>query len=429
MATLTYTVAYGDWSATVNLNYTTSYSYSTNKTTITFSDCTVAYSSRIGYESNSSTAITVTANDNSSSSGSATLKTTESGSGAHGGTVTYTATPNPTSITVTHSSSSGTKVINISAKTDMSVVPPGSSRVHPSGSGSTSATSATLTPCTITYNANGGSGAPSSQSGYVNVALTLSTTKPTRSSSSSNFTITGNANGGSANTSLKATKTISYSFKGWSTSKTATSASYSAGSSYTPTGNVTLYAVWGSNTSYSNNTLASLPAPTRSSTTADYSTVTCNLQGGKTGEGSSSDIALKSTKTTTYAFAGWGTSATSGVNLTSSSSYTAATTVYAQWTATTGSATSVTLPIVTKSGYNFSGWSTTSGLQEGEITTSTYTPTSTSVTLYACWNPSGMAHLYVNSEHVSALCWIYTNGEWYSCIPYMYSGGTWNICV
>ena len=52
-------------------------------------------------------------------------------------------------------------------------------------------------------------------------------------------------------------------------------------------------------------------------------------QGGKTSEGSSSDIVLKSTKTTTYAFAGWGTSATSGVNLTSSSSYAVATIVYA----------------------------------------------------------------------------------------------------
>lgn len=295
--------------------------------------------------------------------------------------------------------------------------------------GSESVNLTTLTPCTITYNANGGTGAPSPQSGYVNVALTLSSTKPTRSSSSSNFTITGNANGGSANTSVTATKTISYSFKGWSTSSTATSASYSAGGSYTPSGNVTLYAVWGSSTSYSNNTLASLPSPTKASTTEDYSIVTCKLQGGQDENGNSADIALTSTKTTTYSFTGWGTSSTSGVDLSSTSAYTSSATVYAQWASTIGDATSVTLPYVTKTGYELSGWSITEGLKEGEITTSTYTPTDTSVILYACWNPSGMGHLYVNSEHVSALCWIYTNGEWYLCIPYMYSGGKWNICV
>ncbi|MBR7042531.1 MAG: InlB B-repeat-containing protein, partial [Bacilli bacterium] len=78
---------------------------------------------------------------------------------------------------------------------------------------------------TINYNANGGSGAPSatsyiySTSGTVN----LSTTVPTR---------TG------------------YTFLGWSTSSTATSATYSAGGAYSKNiaGNVTLYAVWKANT-------------------------------------------------------------------------------------------------------------------------------------------------------------------------------------
>lgn len=35
-----------------------------------------------------------------------------------------------------------------------------------------------------------------------------------------------------------------YDFLGWSTSSTATTGSYAGGSSYTPSGNVTLYAVW-----------------------------------------------------------------------------------------------------------------------------------------------------------------------------------------
>ncbi|MBQ7048541.1 MAG: InlB B-repeat-containing protein, partial [Clostridia bacterium] len=70
---------------------------------------------------------------------------------------------------------------------------------------------------TVSYNANGGSGAPSSQTKYYNTTLTLSSTKPTR---------------------------IGYTFLGWSTSSTATSATYQAGSAFNTNANTTLYAVW-----------------------------------------------------------------------------------------------------------------------------------------------------------------------------------------
>lgn len=73
------------------------------------------------------------------------------------------------------------------------------------------------TSYTVSYNANGGSGAPSSQTKWKDQTLTLSSTKPTR---------TG------------------YTFLGWSTSSTATSATYSAGGSYTANSGATLYAVW-----------------------------------------------------------------------------------------------------------------------------------------------------------------------------------------
>lgn len=74
---------------------------------------------------------------------------------------------------------------------------------------------------TVTYNANGGSGAPSSQTKDYGTALTLSSTTPTR---------TG------------------YTFLGWSTSSTATSAAYTAGGTYSSESNATLYAVWKANT-------------------------------------------------------------------------------------------------------------------------------------------------------------------------------------
>ena len=70
---------------------------------------------------------------------------------------------------------------------------------------------------TISYNANGGSGAPKSQTKTYGKDLTLSSTKPTRTN---------------------------YNFEGWSTSSTATSATYRAGESYTDNKAATLYAVW-----------------------------------------------------------------------------------------------------------------------------------------------------------------------------------------
>ncbi len=75
----------------------------------------------------------------------------------------------------------------------------------------------TTSTYTVSYNANGGSGAPTSQNKYYGVNLTLSSTKPTK---------TG------------------YTFKGWSTSSTATSATWSAGGTYTNNASNTLYAVW-----------------------------------------------------------------------------------------------------------------------------------------------------------------------------------------
>ena len=70
---------------------------------------------------------------------------------------------------------------------------------------------------TVSYNANGGSGAPSSQTKNRGTTLTLSSTVPTRSG---------------------------YTFKGWGTSSTSTSASYQAGGSYSSDASITLYAVW-----------------------------------------------------------------------------------------------------------------------------------------------------------------------------------------
>ena len=148
------------------------------------------------------------------------------------------------------------------------------------------------TSYTVSYNANGGSGAPGSQTKWKDQTLTLSSTKPTR---------TG------------------YSFLGWSTSSSATTATYSAGGSYTANSAATLYAVWKANT---------------------Y-TVSYNANGGSGAPGSQTktygvDLILSSTKPTrtNYTFKGWGTSASATtVSYVAGAKYTknAAVTLYAIW--------------------------------------------------------------------------------------------------
>ena len=75
---------------------------------------------------------------------------------------------------------------------------------------------------TVQFYANGGSGGPSSITGGSGTSTTIPTTVPTKSGST---------------------------FVGWSTSPTASSAQYSAGSSYTLSNSGTLYAVWSKNQS------------------------------------------------------------------------------------------------------------------------------------------------------------------------------------
>ena len=156
----------------------------------------------------------------------------------------------------------------------------------------TSYTIPALASYTVTYNANGGSGAPGSQTKRYGKSLTLSSTKPARTGhtflgwatsstatsasvqpgatytsnasvtyyavwKANTYTVKYDANGGSGAPS-KQTKTYgktltlsstkptrtNYTFKGWGTSKSATTVKYAAGASYTANAAITLYAIW-----------------------------------------------------------------------------------------------------------------------------------------------------------------------------------------
>ena len=312
---------------------------------------------------------------------------------------------------------------------------------------------------TISYNANGGSGAPSSQKKYYGVSTTLSTTKPTRngytfkgwgtaststspsyqpggtytgnasrtlyavweSNAPKTYTVSYNANGGSGApatqtkthgvtltlSSTKPTRT-GYTFKGWSTSSTATAASYSAGGSYTGNASITLYAVW-AKTTYTVQYNANGGSGAPSAQTKTYG-VTLTLS------------TVKPTRSG-YTFAGWNVvqNATvamymAGGNYTSNSS----TTLYAIWqrnytvsyNANGGSGApasqtkiqdnALTLSSVkpTRSGYTFVGWATNSTATNATYAAGgTYTANA-SVTLYAVWqqNPPMLYTIYFDDN-------------------------------
>ena len=149
---------------------------------------------------------------------------------------------------------------------------------------------------TITYNANGGTGAPAAQTKTHDVALTLSSTKPTRANASAgSYTVTLNTNGGSVSTDkLTAARTTSYTFKNWNTAANGGGTSYNPGASYTANAAATLYAQWNSSTTTA---AVTLPTPTR----------------------------------TGYSFQGWATSASATDGSTGNYTPTGNVTLYAIW--------------------------------------------------------------------------------------------------
>ena len=224
---------------------------------------------------------------------------------------------------------------------------------------------------TVSYDANGGTGAPGRQTKTYGVTLTLTTIQPTRKN---------------------------YLFLGWSKDRNATSASYSAGGSYTDNADVTLYAVW----RYDPET---------------YS-IRYNANGGTGAPASQTKtygvpLTLSAVKPTRagYEFLGWATSRNATVSeYAPGERYTdeAGVTLYAVWryipktyevkydangggntparqTKTENVTLILTSTIPTRYGYTFRGWATTS-----TATTATYQAggsytANESVTLYAVW--------------------------------------------
>ena len=256
---------------------------------------------------------------------------------------------------------------------------------------------------TVAYDANGGAGAPSSQTKNYGSNLTLSSTKPTRAQTTANgYTLTFDGNTGTASkTSATATNTTTYTFTGWNTAKDGSGTSYSAGGTYSANAGATLYAQWSSSTSKG----AVTTATASKSDVTGTRTVNFNTQGGIC-----LTTSLTSSSTLKYTFNGWYTAKSGGTKRADGGvSYTptATETLYAQFTETGGTYSSITLPAVARDGYKFKGWSTdqnaTGGIMDGS-----YTP-SASETLYAIWEEVG-------TSGSSPDIYIKINGKWQKVI-------------
>ena len=114
---------------------------------------------------------------------------------------------------------------------------------------------------TVSYDGNGGIGEPSEQTKTEGEALTLTASSPTPPPTlEESYTVTLNANGGSViPDSLSAVKTTSYSFSSWNTAADGSGTSYTAGASYTADEDATLYAQWTASTQTES---VELPTPT-----------------------------------------------------------------------------------------------------------------------------------------------------------------------
>lgn len=224
---------------------------------------------------------------------------------------------------------------------------------------------------TVSYDANGGTGAPGRQTKTYGVTLTLTTIQPTRRN---------------------------YLFLGWSKDRNATSASYTAGGSYTDNSDVTLYAVWQYN--------------------PETYTIRYDANGGTGAPASQTKtygvpLTLSAVKPTRagYEFLGWSTDPTTMLtNYAPGERYTdeASVTLYAVWryipktyevkydvngggntpasqTKTEDVTLILTSTIPTWYGYTFKGWATSSSATSATYQAGGSYTANESVTLYAVW--------------------------------------------
>jgi len=211
----------------------------------------------------------------------------------------------------------------------------------------TSITIPALDTYEITYDANGGTGAPSKQTKTYGKAINLRTGVPTKEG---------------------------HKFLGWSTSKTATSASYQPGAEYKKNADLKLYAVWSE---------------------CDY-VLTLNANGGtmendsyglKYDSSDQSDLSANIPIKYGFKFLGWFTAAEGGVKV-----------------------------------YNESGLCT----NEGTYWKNNKYVYAGDLTLYAHWE---LTATLIVGDKKPAMPMVYVDGEWRKAYAHIYKNGKWNTGI
>lgn len=115
---------------------------------------------------------------------------------------------------------------------------------------------------TVSYDANGGTSTPSSHSVQYPGTLTLRSAISKANTSANGYNITYNANGGSGapGSQTSGSRTVTWPFSKWAAGSTSGS-QYSAGATYQPASNITMYAIWSKNESASSSWTCSSTIP------------------------------------------------------------------------------------------------------------------------------------------------------------------------
>lgn len=349
---------------TMTLSYSYTHSASNNKTSLTISGTIKSNnSSYTSYKSSSSNTVYVKYNNSSGTSVLSKSPTTAYDCRNLGSTQIFSYT-----VDVPHDTS-GNRVVYIYWSFDGL-----QSTWNPTGTVSGTVTFPQST-FTISYNANGGSGAPSSQTKTYGTALALSSTIPT---------YTG------------------YTFKGWGTSSTSTTVSYSAGSSYTTEASTTLYAVWTENVLtvnyYSNYATeafeGALNTVSKSKNvlvyTESYKYTKGNEYGLRDYSSSDSDHYLKRTgyKGTGY----YGSKPDGGTLLSETQSF-------------------------------------STGQELAEIFGLSLKTSNASLNIYPQWKAQNIAYKKINNEYTLCFVYVKVNGTWQPAITYVKNNGTYKQSI
>ena len=256
---------------------------------------------------------------------------------------------------------------------------------------------------TVTYNYNGATGGNSKSTDTATAAFNGWATSASGSKvyndkqSVKNLAASGTvdlyANWTLGTVTLPTPTRSGYTFDGWYTNSALTNSAGAAGAFYKPTANTTLYAKWTQNPTYTvtldptggSVSPTNMPVPATLPTPTKSFTIIYNVN--------ASDATVSpTTKSVSCTFRNWNTSSSgSGTSYNAGAIYNLSNnvTLYAQWT----NPTAGTLAIPTRTGYTFDGWYTASS--GGNKITSSST-ISANTTLYAHWTPNPVYSVTLN---------------------------------